>query len=140
MSEQRLTFNGDALTFGGDTLFLFPGVQTVPRARGDDGGVRRRFWRKEAEKWLEKRYEDAVEVIEKPRKARRKFARAFVRQAEEYSPVIGPQIDIMSGIIQRMDSSVDMVELAGEMLVAMEQIRRRRRRNDDAVILLLSAY
>ena len=113
--------------------------------RGDDAGARERFWRKQAEEWLEARLGEAQRATTAPARARRRVANRIVADVPVFVsalPEFDARVDALGVIAERLLApSVDYSALAAQVAMEMEfvanwQRQQRRRRDIDALLVL----
>jgi len=117
----------------------------VVRSLGDDGGVRRRFWRSKADEWLQDRLEAMQEAVEGTAKARKRVARTTEAQAAFKAvewPEIVPHIDILERLADRLakpqvDRAALDAAIQAQIVAANDRARKARRARDEAAILWL---
>ena len=140
------TANGETLSV---SYSLTPGSAsgegTVPRAIGDDGGVRERFWRSKAEDWLEDRLEAIQRAAGKPQRVRKRLATRIVADVPDFVseiPDLGPRVDAIAALSERMavqkpDYAAISAAIERQMaLVAAWNTMQRRRRDVEALLIL----
>ena len=138
-----LTFGGNRLTFGANPLIFGTGASaTAPR--GDDAfrtsGARERFWAGKAEEYLQDRLEELPRIAKRPKRARRRFAEAFLEGVEAYD-LPQPRVDALTAILSDLTAPApDYTALA---LAAQEYIERMAREKrvwrDERDIMALKA-
>lgn len=122
----QLQLYGDPLTLYGNVLVLYADGVPVTVRRGDDAGLRERFWKAKAEEWLAEHLEQLPAVARKPRRARRRFVEAFMEQAEALDlPRINALETMMAGLTA---PTPDHTALALAMMDYLARVRRERRR------------
>lgn len=136
-----------------DYTLTLPDLAATQRtaARGDDAfrttGARERFWRQQAEEWLEEHYGRTLKATKAKRSARKRSAARIVAAAEAASaemPQIAPQIDILARFARQLaEPQPDLTAIATAVAAQLEQMERerttRRRKRDLEAILLLAA-
>ena len=140
------TANGETLSV---SYSLTPGSAygegTVPRAIGDDGGVRERFWRSKAEEWLEDRLEAIQRAAGKPQRVRKRLATRIVADVPDFVseiPDLAPRVDAIAALSERMavqkpDYAAISAAIERQMaLVAAWNTMQRRRRDVEALLIL----
>lgn len=138
-----LTFGGNRLTFGANPLIFGTGAAaTAPR--GDDAfrtsGARERFWAGKAEEYLQDRLEELPRIAKRPKRARRRFAEAFLQGVEAYD-LPQPRVDALTAILSDLTAPApDFTALA---LAAQEYLtmmaREKRVWRDERDIMALKA-
>lgn len=115
--------------------------------RGDDAGARERFWRKQAEEWLEARLGEAQKAAKATARARRRVATRIVADVPVFVsalPEFDARIDALGMIAERLlapvvDYSSLAAQVAREMEFVAEWQRQQRRRRDIDALLVLAA-
>jgi hypothetical protein len=118
--------------------YIEESVAPVPRVRGDDGGVLRRFWRGKADAWIERNLGN-LNRAEKP-KAKRRVIEVIIETAENMETAPLPVL-VMDEIKARMERPVpDYAAIAALLIEGMERQKRimRRRRDIEALLMLES--
>lgn len=138
-----LTFGGNRLTFGANPLIFGTGAAaTAPR--GDDAfrtsGARERFWAGKAEEYLQDRLEELPRIAKRPKRARRRFAEAFLQGVEAYD-LPQPRVDALTALLSDLTAPApDFTSLA---LAAQEYLTRMAREKrvwrDERDIMALKA-
>jgi hypothetical protein len=105
----------------------------VVRARGDDGGTLRRFWKKRADEWVE----ENLEKLQTARKPAR-VIRVVLESAEsmETLPIPVAAIDQIRAAMDR--PAPDYTMIAASLIAVLEQKKRaiRKRRDIEALLVL----
>lgn len=105
----------------------------VVRARGDDGGERRRFWEKRADEWIDANLEK-LQTARKPARV----IRVVLESAEsmETLPIPTAAIDQIRAAMER--PAPDYTMIAASLIAVLEQKKRaiRKRRDIEALIVL----
>lgn len=135
------------------TLWLAAGLLTgasevvtvTPRALGDDGGVRRRFWKAKAEEWLREQLEAIEAAVGRPQRARKRLATrivgtvpAFVAESDDLAPRLAA-VERLAAMVAKPapDYSAIAEAVAAQMAaIAGWQAKERRRRDMEALMVL----
>lgn len=133
-----LKFGADFLTFGNDAA---PPV--TPVRRGDDAfrsaGARERFWAEQAEELLQDRLEQLPEVAKKPKRARKRFAQAFLQRVEAFDLPVA-RVDTLTALLADLTAPqpdyTALAKAAAEWLDRMARDKRRWRDNRDMLALM----
>lgn len=146
------TANPTALGFTGNVTYLFTsgtasGSAAAPVRRGDDAGARERFWRAQAEEWLEERLDAIKRAARGPQRARKRLAARIVSDVPSFVseiPEFAPRIDALARLGERLqEPTVDYTAMAQAVAAQLALIEawntRQRRRRDMEALLILAA-
>ena len=125
-----LTFGGNRLTFGANPLIFGTGAATTA-PRGDDAfrtsGARERFWAGKAEEYLQDRLEELPRIAKRPKRARRRFAEAFLEGVEAYD-LPQPRVDALTAILSDLTAPApDYTALALAVQEYLDRMAREKR-------------
>lgn len=100
--------------------------------RGDDAfrsaGKREQFWAEQAEEWLEDKMEQIPAVAQRPKRARRRFAEAFLQGVERYD-LPPARVDALQALLADLTAPApDYTALAMAAAEWMQRMAREKRR------------
>ena len=128
----NLAFGANRLTFGANPLVFGTGDAPVVSApRGDDAfrtsGTRERFWAEKAQEWLEDKLEQLPQVAKRPKRARRRFAEAFLQGVEAYD-LPQPRVDVLTALLGDLTAPApDFTALAIATQEYLDRMAREKR-------------
>lgn len=123
------------------------GEELALRSRGDDGGVRERFWRAKAEEWLQDQLEAVERAVKAPQRARKRLATRIVAEVPRFVseiPEFAPRVSDLDALLRQLmapqpDHSAIAEAVARQMALIEAWNTIQRRRRDMEAILVLAA-